>query len=204
MTIPSKALRAGFVGVALATLAAAAWAHPGHIGHLHGEALAAGLAHPLTGFDHLFAMLAVGVWAALTHDKLRDAVWSPLSFAALLLVGAVVGIAGLRLPVVEPFIMASLLVLGLMVALRLKLPQWAGATLVGFFAFFHGLAHGSELPGSAETAWSFVAGFMITTVLLHVTGMLFGFQMKARSQWLARFTGGGIAAYGAALMLGVA
>lgn len=202
MTNKTRALRACLMGVALTTLAAAAWAHPGHIGHLHGEALAAGLMHPLTGFDHLFAMLSVGLWAALTHDKLRDAIWSPLSFAALLFVGALAGISGLSLPLQEPLIMASLLVLGLLVATRLKLPQWAGATLVGFFAFFHGLAHGSELPGSAETAWSFVAGFMLTTVLLHLSGMLLGFSVKHRDAWIARLAGGGIAAYGATLLLG--
>lgn len=202
MTGKSKALRACALGVALATLTAAAWAHPGHIGHLHGEALAAGLMHPLTGFDHLFAMLAVGIWAALTHDNVRDALWSPISFAALLFIGALAGISGLTLPLMEPLIMASLLVLGLLVAARLRLPQWAGATLVGFFAFFHGLAHGSELPGSTETAWSFIVGFMITTALLHVAGMLFGFQIKRRDRWIARVAGGGIAAYGAALLLG--
>ena len=198
--LAGAALMLGLLG-----LSTSAGAHPGDLLHnLSNHAFSQGLLHPLTGFDHLFAMLSVGVWAAMTHGSLRKALWAPVSFVVLLLVGAVLGIAGLRLPFVEPLIMASLLVLGLLVATRLQLPTAAGNAVVGFLALFHGLAHGSELPGGTETAWTFVAGFTLMTAALHFTGMLLGFQLKKRDQWLARIAGGGVFAYGVSLLTGVA
>lgn len=110
----------------------AALAHPGHLGHeLPGSMFAAGFWHPLTGFDHLLAMLAVGMWSALTHHTARQAVWLPVMFLALLFAGAMMGMAGVRLPAVEPVIMVSLLVLGLLVASRKAVQGWAGFALVG-------------------------------------------------------------------------
>ncbi|MBP6020060.1 MAG: HupE/UreJ family protein [Burkholderiaceae bacterium] len=180
----------------LALLSGAALAHPGH--EVSSNMLLSGLTHPLTGMDHLFAMLAVGLWAALTHKSVSSALWTPVSFLCLLLVGALLGLAGFTLPAMEPMIMGSLLVLGLLVASRLALPNWAGAALVGFFALFHGMAHGAELPLGGSAA-AFIAGFMATTLALHVSGLVAGFSMQ-RSVWLTRLLGAGIAAYGVALI----
>jgi urease accessory protein len=157
-----------------------------------------GLTHPLTGVDHLLAMFAVGLWSALTHENIRAAIWTPVSFLCLLLVGALLGMAGLSLPAIEPIIMASLLVLGLLVASRVSLPNWASAALVGFFALFHGIAHGAELPMGGSAA-AFIVGFMLTTFALHIVGLATGFTFKQRGLWLTRLAGAGIAAYGVAL-----
>lgn len=149
----------------LALVSTAALAHPGH--ELPGNMLMEGLTHPLTGVDHLLAMFAVGLWSALAHENIRTAIWTPVSFLCLLLIGALLGMAGLSLPAIEPIIMASLMVLGLLVASRISLPNWTGAALAGFFALFHGIAHGAELPvgGSAVL---YIIGFMLATFALHL------------------------------------
>ncbi len=189
-------------GILLSGTCAPALAHPGHelqsMAAGGADMFFAGLLHPLTGFDHMLAMLAVGLWAALTHKGFRQALWTPASFLALLLVGALLGIAGLRLPAVEPVIMASLLVMGLLVASRASMPRWAASVLVGFFALFHGLAHGAELP-EGQAAFAFIAGFMLTTLGLHLTGLGLGYALKQRGALLTRVTGIGIAGYGLAL-----
>ncbi|SHI25463.1 HupE/UreJ family protein [Pollutimonas bauzanensis] len=187
----------------LALVSAAALAHPGHEQGLSGGMFAAGLLHPLTGADHLLAMLAVGMWAALSHADIRQAIRTPASFLCLLLLGALAGIAGFGPPAVEPFIMASLLVLGLLLASRIAMPGWMGAALVGFFALFHGAAHGAELP-AGHSAAAFIAGFMLSTLALHLIGLAGGFALKHRAPWLARLAGAGIAAYGVALFAGAA
>lgn len=175
-----------------------ALAHPGHAHEAASHTLAAGLLHPLTGVDHLLAMLAVGLWAAMSHKTLPQALWTPFWFACLLLVGALAGLAGVWLPAVEPVIVASLLVLGLLLAARITLPQAGSAALVGFFAVFHGLAHGSELSPGASAA-AFVAGFMLSTLALHALGLAVGFVLKHHAAWISRIAGAGIAAYGLAL-----
>lgn len=191
---------AGFLAVPCIALA-----HPGHehVSNDMFKMFGMGVVHPLTGFDHLFAMVAVGLWAALTHKSVREAIWTPLSFLCWLLIGAVLGVEGVNLPAIEPMIMASLLVLGLLVTSRLSVPKWAGVALVGFFAVFHGIAHGSELPASGSAA-AFFAGFMLTTLALHVVGLAAGFKLKNYNVWLTRVAGAGIAAYGFLLLIPVA
>lgn len=181
---------------ALAVISTAALAHPGH--GSPGTALFAGLSHPMTGLDHLYAMLAVGLWSALAHTTIRTALWTPISFLCLLLTGSLLGSTGVFLPFIEPMIMASLLVLGLLVASRASLPSWAGMALIGFFALFHGLAHGSELPVGSNAA-AFIAGFMMSTFALHVVGLAAGLTLKRRTSWLTRLAGAGIAFYGVSL-----
>ena len=186
-------------GLAALLTTTASWAHPGHIGHEHAsDLLAAGLAHPLTGVDHLLAMLAVGLWSALTHQSVRAAVLAPASFLVLLLAGAVAGMSGFWLPGVEPMILTSLLVLGLLIAARRSVPDWAGMLIVGFFAIFHGWAHGAELP-QGQGALAFVGGFMLSTLALHVAGLLAGFHLKRRSRLITQIVGAGIAVYGVGL-----
>lgn len=156
-----------------------------------------GLLHPLTGLDHLAAMLAVGFWSALTARRL----WTtPLAFAAMLLVGALLGLAGLELPAVEPMIATSLLVLGLLVALRARIPAVLAAALVGVFAVFHGVAHGTELAGAAQI-WAPLAGMLITTVSLHIAGLGLGLALRKRNPWGSRIAGAAVTLLGSFLLL---
>lgn len=192
---------AGAAGLAL--MSCAAVAHPGHEHAISGHIFQAGLLHPLTGLDHLLAMVAVGIWAALSHTNIRQAIWTPVTFLCLLLAGALMGMAGLSLPGVEPIIVASLLVLGLLLASRATLSGPASALLVGFFALFHGMAHGSELPAGAGAA-AFIAGFMLSTLALHGMGLAGGFALKQRTLWLTRAAGAGITAYGISLLASTA
>lgn len=182
-----------------ALYAGMATAHPGHAHDATPSMLAAGLLHPLTGPDHLLAMLAVGLWAAMSCDRLSTALWTPMGFAGLLFAGAVAGIAGMAVPAVEPLIMASLLVLGLLLAWRVSLSRTASVALVSFFALFHGLAHGAELPPE-DGAALFIAGFMLSTLALHAIGLASGFALKRHAAWLSRLAGAGVALYGAALL----
>ena len=102
-----------------------------------------GSAHPLCGLDHLAVMVSVGLWSALSARRAGPALlWGPAGFAGMLLVGALLGLRGLQVPAVEAMIAASLVVTGLLVVSRLRLPGVVAALLVGVFAVFHGLAHG--------------------------------------------------------------
>lgn len=187
--------------MALATLSllpALAWAHTGHAGHGPGGLLQ-GLLHPITGPDHLAAMLAVGVWSALA---VRPAWLAPAAFVALLAVGAVAGFVGVAVPGVEPMVAASLLVLGLLLAQRRQLPLALTTVLVGGFAFFHGAAHGSELGGAGQ--WLALAGMLVSTALLHGTGMALGHAVVARHRWLSVLAGASTALLGAALLVRMA
>ena len=174
----------------------AAFAHTGVDAGLH-HGLASGFMHPLTGADHLAAMLAVGLWSALTARRAwPDLLWAPLGFAALLLAGAVAGLAGVQLPLVEPMIAASLLVLT-----QWRLPGLAGAALVGVFALFHGTAHGHELAGESGAALT-LAGMLGATVLLHCAGIALGWALRHANRWLPRLAGAAVAGLGIALFAG--
>jgi len=156
---------ARFLLISAAAMPLATLAHTGaDAGSHHG--FLTGFMHPLTGLDHLAAMLAVGLWSALVARRAwPDLLWAPAGFAAMLLVGALAGLQGLEVPGVEPMIAASLLVMGLLVATRLRVPGPVAALLVGAFAAFHGLAHGYELAGEPGAALT-LAGMLSATVLL--------------------------------------
>jgi len=187
--------------LALLSLSRPALAHPGHPEHTDTlSMLSEGLLHPLAGPDHLLAMLAVGVWSALVYPSLKHAIYIPLSFSTLLFAGALLAMAGVRIPLIEPLIMTSLLVLGLMLTGVTRLSLSVAAMLVAFFALFHGVAHGVALP-QGGTAIVFIAGFMVSTLLIHCTGMVAGAILTRRHAWPARLAGAGIASYGAILML---
>lgn len=192
--------------IALATLlpsalaAGAACAHPiyEHVAEAAGMASSAaeGFMHPLTGADHLCAMIALGVWSAMTCKR----VWlAPLAFASVLLIGALLGLARMPLPAVEPMIAASLLVIGLLTAAQARLPEGLGATIAGLFALFHGHAHGYELPETA-IALPYIAGFMAATVILHCAGIAGGLALRRAHAWLPRVAGVGVALYGVLLL----
>lgn len=181
--------------VAFAALSATATAHTGgDAGAHHGYA--AGFMHPYTGIDHLLAMLAVGLWSALAAPAVdrRMLAW-PVSFASVLLVGALIGVA-VTLPLVEPAIAASVLILGLLVATRARLPLAAGSALVAAFALFHGLAHGAELGSPAA-----LAGMVFATALLHAAGLGLGVLLRTRPMWLGRAAGALVGVSGLALLV---
>ena len=139
----------------------------------HGSFMA-GVSHPLFGLDHILAMVAVGLWAALLGSRgQRSALWLvPSAFVGAMAAGFGAALAGVTLPFVEPVILSSVIVIGLAAATALSIPAGAAMAMVGFFAFFHGHAHGGEL-GSAG-ALSFGFGFALSTALLHFSGIATG------------------------------
>ena len=189
-------IRRLLVATAVAALPAVAAAHAGDAAHDHG--LTAGFMHPFTGLDHLAAMLAVGLWSALTQTG-RRMLAAPFAFAGLLLVGALAGLGlgaqGLAVPGVEPMVAASVLVLGLVAAAGWRLGAPASAALVGAFAVFHGLAHGAELGGGAA-----LVGMVLATALLHAGGLALGLKLRALAPVWSRAAGGAIAQLGLGLL----
>lgn len=171
-----------------ATLAATpALAHPGAAG-----GFAAGIAHPLSGADHLLAMVAVGLWAGLCGGRAMGLL--PSAFVGAMTLGFSLALAGLVLPGVEPMILASVIVLGALVALAVRMELRVATALVALFGLFHGWAHGAEAGGAAL---AFAPGFVLATVLLHAAGVGLG-----RSAMAARGLGLVTAAAGLVLTVG--
>ena len=138
-----------------------------------GEAvgLLSGLEHPISGLDHVLAMVAVGLWGAQLGPP---AVWLlPVTFPMVMAFGGMMGLMGFKLPGIEVCIALSAVCLGFMVLREAKPNLWAAAILVGFFAIFHGHAHGTELPPGANGIL-YSIGFVVATGLLHATGILIG------------------------------
>jgi urease accessory protein len=162
----------------LLSVAAPAFAHPGH--ERHSAGFIDGLLHPLLGMDHLLVMLLVGVWAAQLGGKAR---WMlPAAFVAVMALGAGLSIGGVVLPQIEAGIAASMLVLVLLATSALRLALTPAMMLVGLFALFHGAAHGLELPALARPGM-FAAGFLLSTAALHVAGVLLQPLLKPRSRF---------------------
>ena len=193
--IPSR-VRPLFFLLPLLLLPSLAQAHPGH-GAASG--LASGLAHPLSGLDHLCAMIAVGLWAAQRGGR---ALWAvPLAFVAVMSLGAIAGLGGQPLPFMEQGIAASVLVLGILIAAALRLPLTASLAVVGVFALFHGYAHGAEMPATAS-GFAYGAGFVAATAGLHLLGIGLGLlAKKLATEKAVRYAGGAIAACGLYLVL---
>jgi urease accessory protein len=172
-----------------------------HVGHGSTESFAAGIAHPLGGLDHITVMVAVGLWAALKGGR---ALWLwPVTFVALMLVGGALGMAHVDLPFVEPAILASVVALGLLVALAVDMPVALGAAIIGAFALFHGHAHGTEVTDSAN-GLLYMAGFALATAALHLAGIGFA-QLMARNALrpLVRVAGAVCVVIGGGLIAGV-
>jgi urease accessory protein len=181
--------------VVLPGLGSAALAHVGS----HAAGFADGMAHPFSGLDHVLAMVAVGLWASQLG---RPASWLlPVSFPAVMALGAVLGANGTALPWVEIAIAASVIVLGAAIALSLTPSLLVSATLIAAFALVHGHSHGAELPHNAS-ALAYGAGFIAATLGLHATGLALGAWSRRPAAVLAmRTTGAVIAAVGAALLV---
>jgi urease accessory protein len=169
-----------------------------HTGHGATASLFAGLAHPISGLDHLTVMLAVGALAAVKGGR---ALWLwPASFVGVMIAGALLGMAQVQLPLVEPAILASVVVLGLLVALAVNLPTWLGAIVIGISALFHGHAHGAEAFGMGAS--TYMIGFIATTAALHLAGIGTVLGLRSASlQPLVRVAGAACALVGAGLAL---
>jgi urease accessory protein len=158
-----------------------------------------GFAHPFAGTDHMLAMLAVGVWSVVAGGR---AVWIwPTAFVTTMLAGFAAAILGWQLPGIAAAISASIIVLGLLVALAVKAPVWVGAAVVGLFAFFHGHAHGTE--AAAVSLAGYAAGFAIATATLHVAGIGLGLLAQGSQGRLAIRACGAVALFAGIALIGV-
>ena len=179
---------------ALAPVPALAHAEMGALGGFQS-----GFVHPIIGVDHLIAMLAVGIWGAQMGGR---SVWTlPVTFPLIMAVGAIIGMTGLDLPIVELGIALSVVVLGLVIAFAWRAPEWAALLLIAIFAIFHGYAHGAELPSAVDPA-SYAVGFVVATGLIHVVGI--GVGLALNRPWKGRLSqvlGGVIALTGITLAI---
>ena len=177
--------------LALVAMPAAALAHE-EAGHAAG--FLAGLTHPVSGLDHVLAMIAVGLWGAVLG---LPAIWVlPVAFPLVMAVGGLMGLLGFPLPGVEVGIAVSAIVLGVMVLAEVRPPLWLAAAIVAFFAVFHGHAHGRELP-AGTSALLYSLGFVVATGLLHAVGILLGAAHRwAAGRHAVRIAGGGVALAG--------
>jgi urease accessory protein len=168
-----------------------------HTGDMTGGFLG-GFVHPLFGPDHVAAMVAVGMWAALQG---APAIWLlPIVFPLVMAFGGVLGLLGVPIPQVEAGIAVSAIVLGLIVALAVRPALWIAAAVVGIFAIFHGHAHGTELPSSAN-AVAYSLGFVIATGLLHLCGIAIGLLIGwPAGRWAVRAAGAAISLAGVAFL----
>lgn len=166
-----------------------------------GGGFLSGFLHPMLGLDHLTAMIAVGIWGAFLR---KPAIWVlPIAFPLVMAFGGAVGVAGVELPYIEPVIAASSVVIGLAILSAWRAQVWLAALIVSVFAIFHGFAHGTELPHSANAA-AFGMGFVIATGILHLTGIVFGLLVNRPGGEIALRTAGGvIAVTGAGFLFGV-
>lgn len=167
-----------------------ALAHPGHA----GPSFLTGLGHPLGGLDHVLAMLAVGLMAAQARGR---ALWVlPVTFVGAMLAGGVFGFAGVTLSAVEPLILASIIILGALVALATRPKLATLVPMVAVFGLAHGWAHGAE--GPAQGLALYAAGFALATAGLHLAGIGLG---RALNHLAIRTLGGGAALAGLALAI---
>ena len=184
----------------LSLAAAIAWPQPA-VAHVQGGEAAGFLSeilHPVSGLDHVLAMISVGLWGAQLG---APALWLlPVTFPMVMAFGGMLGLMGLALPGVEIGIAVSALGLGLAILLELRPPLWGAALVVGFFAVFHGHAHGTELPEGAN-GLLYSVGFVVSTGCLHGTGIALGLVHRWGSGRVAlRFAGAGVALAGAGFL----
>jgi urease accessory protein len=181
----------------LGLIAAAALASSPAAAHTfgaYGAGFVAGLSHPLSGLDHLLAMVAVGLWASQLGGR---AIWRvPAAFVGALAAGAGLAVMGVGLPAVEPGIMASMLVLGLLVAFAVRPPAAAGMAIVALFALFHGHAHGAEMSEAAQPLL-YGLGFALASVALHGVGIGLGIgASRLSTPMVTRLAGAAVATAG--------
>lgn len=185
-------------------LPALAMAHDQSTGlmHAHSWSLLAGWAHPFSGLDHLLAMVALGVLAAQRGGR---STWQlPAIFVVCLAAGGIAGVLGLRMPAMESMLVASLLVLGGAIASPGRLSGAVLAAVAAGFAWYHGLAHGTEIPAGSESA-PYVVGFLLASATLHCSGFaVVEVLRRAAPPTAIRLAGAAIASTGLVLLLPLA
>jgi urease accessory protein len=166
----------------------------------NGGGLVAGLTHPVLGLDHFLAMFSVGVLSAQMGGR---AIWSvPATFVGVMLAGGILGIQGVHLPAVEAAITASVIALGLALAIGRTMPAVLAMAFVGFFAVFHGYAHGTEMPEVAAP-FPYALGFVFGTAGIHLLGVGVGAGLgrAKHGPWLVRGVGGFMVLCGMAFVI---
>lgn len=160
-----------------------------------------GLSHPVLGIDHFLAMVSVGILSAQIGGR---AIWTvPATFVGVMAFGGVLGYVDVGLSAIEIGIAISVLALGIAIAADRKLPLSLAMTAVGFFAIFHGYAHGAEMPTVANSV-TYAAGFLTGTAALHLFGVLLGdiARRNVHGNTVLRLSGGLIAASGTFFLVG--
>jgi urease accessory protein len=183
------AVRTALLGLALAPAVALAHEESGQ-----AAGFLSGLSHPVSGLDHVLAMVAVGLWGAVLGPP---AIWVlPVAFPLVMAVGGLMGLLGVPVPGVEIGIAVSAIVLGVMVLAEVRPAIWVAAAIVAFFAIFHGHAHGRELP-AGTSALLYSLGFVVATGLLHAVGIVLGVAHRwSAGRQAVRVAGGGVALAG--------
>lgn len=193
--MPSRSL-AAWLGSVASFWPVAAW---GHVQAGEASGFWSGLHHPVSGWDHILAMLSVGLWGAQLGPP---AVWLlPVTFPLVMAFGGMLGLVGLPLPGVEIGIAVSAIVLGTMIAREARPPLAVAAVLVGFFAIFHGHAHGTELP-AGQSGLFYSMGFVVATGCLHALGIALGLVHRWRVGKLCLRAAGGFVACAGVFFLG--
>lgn len=176
--------------IALLLSSSLAMAHTGN----EVGGFSSGLLHPVGGLDHLLAMLAVGLWSAAVIPRQWWA--GPAAFMGFMLLGAILSVTGVTLPLLEPGIALSVVIMGLLLVVLARLGTEPAFALIGVFALFHGNAHGAEAPLGGSVAL-YMLGFLISTGLLHLAGVGVGAAMMRTAQvWALRVIGGGMSVAG--------
>ncbi len=164
---------------------------------IEGNGFLAGLYHPVFGLDHLLAMLAVGILSTQIGGR---AIWFvPASFVVIMLFAGIAGMEALidlTSEQVEMGITFSVILLGFVIALEKNMPILIAMVFVAFFAIFHGYAHGVEVPAKVNPYY-FAAGFVISTILIHLAGVLIGL---VAGRWKSSAT---ILRFSGAVMMGM-
>jgi urease accessory protein len=204
MSFTSKLGRMIAPAILLASLALPALAHPAHPGgETHDAGFAQGFAHPFGGFDHLLAMIAVGLWAVqfATRSGNRAGLWLlPAAFVLPMGAGFLLALNGIVLPGVEAGIALSVLILGLAVAFAARPPLAAAMAITAGFALFHGYAHGTEMGAGVATAYA--AGMLLATALLHGIGLVVALlSQQVATPVLTRAAGAAVAVAGAVILV---
>ena len=181
------------IAFALLLLAVAAPASA-HTGHAEAHGFVAGALHPFGGADHVLAMLAAGLWAGIVGG--RAALLWPAVFLAAMACGFAAALSGADVAMVEAAIALSVAALGAAAAFGARPPVAIGATVCGLFAFFHGAAHGTEMPANAA-AFAYSAGFTLSTAVLLAAGVT-----AVRTGRIARLAATGVAGAGLMLLAG--
>lgn len=167
--LQNRYLKAFLLALLFAVIPGVAYAHDGTNLGLGG--FLSGMVHPVLGYDHLLAMLSVGIISAQIGGR---AIWTvPATFVSVMAVGGVLGLINIGLNVTELGIAVSLVILGLVIAAERKIPTLIVMIGVGFFAIFHGYAHGAEMPDTAEP-FLYALGFLVGTALIHIAGVVIG------------------------------